>query len=156
MVRDTVGSVANLYGMTILPTSFIIDRNSRIAWIEEVFNIPRFIRIVDSLLSATQIFSQGGQSFIADRITLLPAYHNPFNSQNTVRFRFGEIRHLLLRIYAITGQQMFQQDLNLGAGTYALLLNFADFASRIYFYSLSTRAETKIGKLILQKQENLF
>jgi peroxiredoxin len=151
VVLDTDGSVFSTYGFTILPSNVLIGRDGNIVWIEEGFNIPRFVHLVDSLVNTSSSKPPPHGNFIAGSFELQSIYPNPFNNTTNVLIEIFEAGSITLKINDITGREFFTRTLTLGVGEYQLPLSFPSRASGLYFLSIQGRNQTKVSKIVYQK-----
>jgi hypothetical protein len=79
-------------------------------------------------------------------------YPNPFNPTTNIRFDLTRSDHVSLKVYNITGQEVATLvSGNLVAGSYNVPFDATNLASGVYFYKLSTPAQTESRKMVLLK-----
>jgi len=153
LLRDTLATVFNEYGVPFLPYNFIINQNGYVAHSDGVqgFDIQLMVHIVDSLLTATSIKSNENPSKIAENLELLSAYPNPFNNQVNIKFEIKSIGPLELEIFDITGKRIIRENIQFAVGTHTISIDMSSYSSGIYFYKLQQIEDKEIGRFILQK-----
>lgn len=151
VVLDISGSVFSAHGFTILPSNVLIGRNGKVVWVEEGFDIPRFIRLVDSLVNASSVDPPPNGNLIAGTFKLHSIYPNPFNNTTNVLIEIFEAGAVTVKIYDITGREFFTQTLYLNNGEHLLPLSLPSRASGLYFLSIQGGNQTKMSKLVYQK-----
>ncbi len=89
---------------------------------------------------------------IPDKITLYPAFPNPFNPTTTIRFSVEKSNLLSLRIYDITGR-LVDELVNgeLPAGEHEITWNAVDLPSGVYFIQLVSGNTIQTEKVLLIK-----
>jgi len=93
-----------------------------------------------------------GSFAIPKKITLSPAYPNPFNSSTTIKYGLPSPGNVALQIYNPLGQRIYtlfksyQQ-----AGTHAINLNADNLPSGLYFVQLNADTKTITQKVMLVK-----
>jgi len=120
---------------------------------------PIWMRLVSGTLSIwTAILeypvSVANPNNIPSAYNLMQNYPNPFNPSTTIRFEIPKSNNVLIKIYDAAGreiQTLVNEQMN--AGTYEINWNASNYASGIYYYSMTTGdnsfRETK--KMILIK-----
>ncbi len=151
ILRDRDFAVFNDYGFLAFPSNAIINRQGIVVHLETGFNIPRFVRIVDSLVSITGIAESPPTGQLPRTLTLLGPYPNPFNSQVKIRFQLARTNPVKLTVYNTTGQQIWSRSAVFPAGRQEFALNLNRQASGIYLFTLQAGAERETGKFVLQK-----
>jgi len=71
-------------------------------------------------------------------------YPNPFNSQTNIKFSITKRSTVAIKIFDILGREktIWQSGKLLDAGTHELQFNAGDFASGVYFYSITVSDES--------------
>jgi peroxiredoxin len=149
---DTAGIFFKAYGFQIIPSNILVNRDGKIVFIEEGFDIPLFIHLIDSLLAVTSIKpTLSGQIISPKNLTLIANYPNPFNSQTRIEFELAKAGSIELRVFSISGKQLYisQGIFNAGRQTISLALN--NHASGVYLFSLQSENERVTGKVVLSK-----
>jgi aryl-phospho-beta-D-glucosidase BglC (GH1 family) len=86
------------------------------------------------------------------RFELAQNYPNPFNPKTTIRFSIPQADHVVLKVYNVLGKEVetlvddFRQ-----AGEFKVEWNAAQYASGLYFYTLSVGEFEQTRKLIVQR-----
>ena len=77
---------------------------------------------------------------LADRISLLPNYPNPFNPATTIAYRLPDAKTVSLDIYSVTGQHIANviQEQSQSAGRHQIRVQANGWSSGVYVYRLST------------------
>lgn len=80
-------------------------------------------------------------------------YPNPFNPETSIRFNIPKTSNVTLKVYDITGKivSVLANNENVTAGVKEVKFNASNFASGIYFYSLTAGEFTETKKMILVK-----
>ena len=79
-------------------------------------------------------------------------YPNPFNPTTNIRFDLNGLGHVSLKVYNVLGQEVANLvDGRLEAGTYEVPFDATELASGVYFYKLSSSAQTDTRKMVLLK-----
>jgi peroxiredoxin len=151
MVLDINGSVFSAYGFTIIPSNVLVGRDGRIVWIEEGFDIPRFVNLIDSLVQLTDINLYPQSVVKPESFELLGAYPNPFNSKTNIRVNVLKSGMLKMDLFDITGRSLFSNRYRVSRGVTQVPVQFSDFASGIYLYTLSMEKQQITGRLIYQR-----
>ncbi len=89
---------------------------------------------------------------LPNRISVDPAFPNPFNSSTTLSYTLPINAHIDLRLYDLNGREMqtlVSQRQN--AGTYRILLDGSGHASGTYFVRLQAGEFSKTQKIVLLK-----
>lgn len=151
MLLDTSGTIFTAYDFRGFPSNVIINRDGIIVHREEGFNIPRFIEIIDSLLSPTAIEESSLKSPIPKDITVVRAYPNPFNGSAQIEFILKQPVITTLKIFNINGQLLQTMSNSFGSGTNRINVNMANFSSGVYAYEISANGGRVTGRLVFQK-----
>jgi peroxiredoxin len=152
ILRDTAGTVFKEYGLTIFPSNVLLNRDGRVAWVEEGFNIPRFVHLIDSLTALSSIETRRVIPTTSPTLFDLHAnFPNPFNNQTQISFTLRQREEVSINIMDITGRRIQTIRKVLSPGIQQINVSFAQAASGIYFYSVRVQNETKTGKMIFQK-----
>jgi len=151
VILDTSGSVFSAHGFTILPSNVLIGRNGKVVWVEEGFDIPRFVRLVDSLVNTSSVDPPSDENLIAGTFELQSIYPNPFNNTTNIFVEVFQAGELKFKVYDITGREFFTQTLLLGSGDHLLPLSLPSRASGLYFLSIQGGNQTRVSKLVYQK-----
>ena len=151
MVLDVSGSVFSSYGFSIIPSNVLVGRDGRIVWIEEGFNIPRFVNLIDSLVQLTDIGLIPRSSANPKTFELIGVYPNPTNSDIRIEFRPNSIGEYELMISDIAGRRILNQTISAGVAgeTKKHRISLNDYSSGIYFISLQSADQSQTKKLIL-------
>ncbi len=93
---------------------------------------------------------------LADRMTLLGNYPNPFNPHTNILFELSETSHMELTVYDMTGRRITTLlDESMPPGRHSVPFNAVDggrnLPSGMYLYRLSGAGGTKSGKMLLIK-----
>ncbi len=89
---------------------------------------------------------------IPDRYELSQNYPNPFNPVTNIHFSIPKNTNASLKVYNAVGQLMgVYLDGAINAGQYNAEIDATNFASGIYYYTLSTKEFTETKKMILVK-----
>ena len=79
-------------------------------------------------------------------------YPNPFNPTTNIRFDLTHADRVSLKVYNIVGQEAATLvDGTLMAGQYEVSFDGSDLASGVYFYRLTSAAQTETCKMVLLK-----
>jgi peroxiredoxin len=151
MVLDVNGAVFSAYGFTIIPSNVLIGRDGRIVWIEEGFDIPRFVNLIDSLVQLTDINLSPQSTAKPETFKLLGTYPNPFNNATNIRLNILKSGNLQIDLFDITGRSLFSDSYRVSPGEIRVPLKFSDFASGTYIYMLTMGNRQVSGRLIYQK-----
>ncbi|GAB4376168.1 MAG: hypothetical protein Kow0042_22220 [Calditrichia bacterium] len=152
IVRDTAGAVFNQYGLILFPTNILIDRSGIVAWVEEGFDIPLFIHLIDSLLNNSTPIAYGRDPKIyPENIRLYPAYPNPFNNRTQIPYRVTKAGVLTFQLFDVTGKIWETRTISAQPGTHRLSLTMTTAPSGIYFYRFISGGSQKFGRVVLQK-----
>lgn len=104
----------------------------------------------------TSIGNEG--TILADGFQLHPNYPNPFNSATVINYTLQIPSYITITLYDISGRKI--QDIFSGvknSGRHTIRYQMNDFASGIYFYTVTSKVLTggevnsKTGKLVLVK-----
>lgn len=107
------------------------------------FNINYF----DFTLVTTGIKSE---LFLPLKSELFQNYPNPFNPGTVIKFSIKDNDHVLLKIYNNIGEKIAELvNQELPAGSYSVKWNAENFASGIYYYSISSGSYFEQKKMIL-------
>ncbi len=88
----------------------------------------------------------------SDAIILFPNYPNPFNPSTEIRFQLPVKRHMMLKVFDVTGRQVATLiDDEIAAGSHAVKFTPHDLASGIYFYRLSVNHFTAVRQALFIK-----
>lgn len=87
------------------------------------------------------------------KFNLLANYPNPFNAETTIRFELPHAEHVTLEVFDIQGRSVTKllADARMSAGPHELNFNAEGLASGIYFYRLTTNADSQSKKMVLIK-----
>ncbi|MGE5811711.1 MAG: carbohydrate-binding domain-containing protein, partial [Ignavibacteria bacterium] len=107
------------------------------------FNLNYF----DFTLVSTGIKTEPGLLLKSE---LFQNYPNPFNSGTVIKFSVKDNDHVLLKIYNNIGEKIAELvNHELPAGNYSVKWNAENFASGIYYYSISSGSYFEHKKMIL-------
>lgn len=151
ILRDRDGSFFTEYGFVFFPANVLVNAQGTIEFVEEGFNIPLFVQIIDSLLNLTAIDNQDSPRLLPGNFELLGPYPNPFNSTVRIQFRVNKPGTFSLKLYNITGQLVYQEQAAYSTGIQEIPIEMNGFASGVYLFSLSDGKQVKVGKFVLQK-----
>ena len=111
-------------------------------------NVSNFIILTGE---ATTDVTDGKVSTIND-FELFQNYPNPFNPSTTINFKLKEISHVVLSVYNVLGQKLFDLvNSELSAGIHNVKFDAENLSSGIYFYKLKAGSYTDIKKMLLLK-----
>jgi len=152
ILRDTAGVVFRDYGLIFFPTNVLLDRDGRVAWVEEGFNIPRLAHLIDSLTAVSSISTENTNRTINPSLFDLHAnYPNPFNNRTQISFTLRQAEEVIISITDIAGKRIQTISEVFQPGNQRIDVSFSQSASGIYLYSVRVRNEVKNGKMIFQK-----
>jgi hypothetical protein len=84
--------------------------------------------------------------------SLAQNYPNPFNARTSIEFELDEKSNVRLAVYDITGAEVeVLHTGDLDAGGHSIGWDAADFASGVYYYSLTTSSGSQTRKMTLLK-----
>jgi len=113
-------------------------------------NVSEVQQGISSSFTVTGINQQGTN--IPDKYELSQNYPNPFNPVTNVHFSIPKGTHASFKVYNTVGQLMgVYLDGYVNAGQYNADIDASNFASGIYYYTLSTPDFTQTKKMILVK-----
>ncbi|MBE2228474.1 MAG: Omp28-related outer membrane protein [Ignavibacteria bacterium] len=113
-------------------------------------NVSEVQQGISSSFTVTGINQQGTN--IPDKYELSQNYPNPFNPVTNVHFSIPKSTHASFKVYNAVGQLMgVYLDGYVNAGQYNADIDASNFASGIYYYTLSTPDFTQTKKMILVK-----
>lgn len=113
-------------------------------------NVSEVQQGISSTFTVTGINQQGTN--IPDKYELSQNYPNPFNPVTNVHFSIPKSTHATFKIYNAVGQLMGTYlDAFVNAGMYNADIDASNFASGVYYYTLSTPDFTQTKKMILVK-----
>lgn len=79
-------------------------------------------------------------------------YPNPFNPSTTISFELNKPEYVILKLYNIFGQEVFNQDLGfLNGGEHSHPLSFSNYASGMYLLKVSAGKNTQTIKMMFIK-----
>ncbi len=81
----------------------------------------------------------------------LTNYPNPFNPTTTISFYMEKAGSFTVKVYNVTGQEVWSESGSAGAGEVTVDLDASDFANGIYFYRLVTDGVSSTKKMVLIK-----
>lgn len=86
------------------------------------------------------------------QFSLKQNYPNPFNPGTTIQFELSENAHVVLSIYNVLGQKMFEL-INgpKAAGEHQIYFDASQLSSGIYFYELKVGDQSRVMKMSLMK-----
>ena len=97
-------------------------------------------------------------NIVADKITLLGNYPNPFNPSTEIMFELGQKYQLVhLSVFNLIGRKVYERTLqDISAGFHRITWNGSDIngslvPSGLYLYRVSTETKSVIGKMTLLK-----
>ena len=97
-------------------------------------------------------------NIVADKITLLGNYPNPFNPSTEIMFELGQkYQSVHLSVFNLIGQKVYERTLqDISAGFHRITWNGSDtngslVPSGLYLYRVSTETRSVIGKMTLLK-----
>ena len=97
-------------------------------------------------------------NIVADKITLLGNYPNPFNPSTEIMFELGQkYQSVQLSVFNLIGQKVYERTLqDISAGFHRITWNGSDIngslvPSGLYLYRVSTETKSVIGKTTLLK-----
>ena len=97
-------------------------------------------------------------NIVADKITLLGNYPNPFNPSTEIMFELGQKYQLVhLSVFNLIGRKVYERTLqDISAGLHRITWNGSDIngslvPSGLYLYRVSTETRSVIGKMTLLK-----
>ena len=97
-------------------------------------------------------------NIVADKITLLGNYPNPFNPSTEIMFELGQkYQSVHLSVFNLIGQKVYERTLqDISAGFHRITWNGSDtngslVPSGLYLYRVSTETKSVIGKMTLLK-----
>ena len=90
---------------------------------------------------------------LPSKFTLSEAYPNPFNPSTSIKFSLPEAGNVSLTIYNVVGQKVKTLLSNefKNQGNYEMRIDMSDFASGIYFYTMSFNNKITTKKMVLLK-----
>jgi hypothetical protein len=102
--------------------------------------------------TAGSVTSNEENSHLPDKFSLKQNYPNPFNPVTTIEFVIVEESNVLLSVYNILGQKVFEiLNDRLTAGAYAVDFDAAHLSSGIYFYELKAGNLSQVKRMTLLK-----
>jgi hypothetical protein len=105
------------------------------------------------LISQGTVTSETGiTSFLPSEYKLYQNYPNPFNPTTTIKYDVPKTSYIKIKIYDVTGK-LISELVNgeIGAGSYEVNWNAAEYASGIYFYRYESKEYTKVMRMVLIK-----
>ena len=99
-----------------------------------------------SLTGITKISSE-----VPGEFSLSQNYPNPFNPSTTIKFDIPKAGNVLLKIYDITGKEVYLINDFKAAGQYETTFDASNFASGVYYYKLESGSFTETKKMVLIK-----
>ena len=97
-------------------------------------------------------------NIVADKITLLGNYPNPFNPSTEIMFELGQkYQSVHLSVFNLIGRKVYERTLqDISAGLHRITWNGSDIngslvPSGLYLYRVSTETKSVIGKMTLLK-----
>lgn len=151
VVLDTAGEMFMAYGLSVFPSNVLINRDGRIVWVEAGFDIPRFVRLIDSLLNITSISDFPETGVVPEDFRIVSVSPNPFNSQAQLRVQLPTASELNLTVYDITGRELFTNQYRFAGGIQVIPIGMNAYASGVYFYKVTAGGESLVGRMVLQK-----
>ena len=151
ILRDRDGSFFMEYGFFFFPANVLVNAQGTIEFIEEGFNIPLFVQIIDSLLNLTSLNEPGSPQLPSRSFELLGPYPNPFNSTVRIQFRVNKPGEITLKLFDITGRLVHRQQAFFSDGIQEIPLDMTVFASGVYVFSLAAQNQVETGKFVLRK-----
>jgi hypothetical protein len=89
---------------------------------------------------------------IADRFELMQNYPNPFNNKSKIKYQISKMSEVKLVLRDVLGREVgVLIDGIKEAGSHEIIFDAADFATGIYFYTLTADGFTDTKKMILLK-----
>ena len=93
-----------------------------------------------------------GEAAIAKEFSLKQNYPNPFNPSTTIAFELAKAGQVTLEVFNVTGQKVATLvDGRMAAGEQEVDFNAVNFASGVYFYSLTAGDYVQTRKMVLMK-----
>ena len=86
-----------------------------------------------------------------DKFTLYGNYPNPFNNQTKIQFSIPMSTNVELNIFNSVGQLIFHDSWKSSGGTQNYHLNTFNWASGVYFYTLSFNEQLLKSKFVIMK-----
>lgn len=111
------------------------------------------VGVVYEVFKSTIIGIKNISNEIPAAFSLKQNYPNPFNPTTKIRFDIAKTSNITLKVYNISGQEVatILNNENVTHGTKEVEFNGANFASGVYFYTLSAGDFRETKKMILIK-----
>ncbi|KAA3616358.1 MAG: M6 family metalloprotease domain-containing protein [Calditrichaeota bacterium] len=109
------------------------------------------VMILDEAVESL-VLSSAKTSELPEAFILSQNYPNPFNPETRFEFSLPQKMQVKLTIYNLIGQQLavlINQEL--AAGQHSIVFNARNLSSGVYFYTLQTKENLAIKKMILSK-----
>ena len=91
-------------------------------------------------------------SAMPSRLTLLPAYPNPFNASINIRFDLRNREQVQVTLFNVLGQEVATLlNKSLQPGSHSLPVDASKLASGVYFYRIETNKFIRSKKMLLLK-----
>jgi hypothetical protein len=89
---------------------------------------------------------------LPDNYLIARSYPNPFNASTVISFNLPEQSHVYLKVYDLLGREtaVLVDDV-LNPGEHNAIWRADNYSSGIYFYRLTTDAQSVMGKMVLLK-----
>ncbi len=89
---------------------------------------------------------------VPDKLTLHPAYPNPFNPRTTIRYSLPSQTQVSLSIYNLLGQKMITLlDKQQSAGEHQLVWEASELPSGVYYVALNASGQQEVQRVVLLK-----
>ncbi|RMF60297.1 MAG: T9SS C-terminal target domain-containing protein [Calditrichaeota bacterium] len=151
ILRDVDGSFFSEYGFVFFPANVLVNAQGTIEFVEEGFNIPLFVQMIDSLLNLTAISGSEEPLITSRTFELLGPYPNPFNSSVRIQFQVNKPGQFTFTLYDITGSMVKKEKQYYQSGLREIALEMNGFSSGVYIFSLAAGNHQEVGKFVLQK-----
>ena len=94
-----------------------------------------------------------GVNEVANQFALNQNQPNPFNDQTTISYQLNKAAgNVTVQIFDVTGVKLFEQsENNVKAGAYSFDINTANYASGLYFYSITVDGAKVTKKMVANK-----
>ena len=146
------------FGVTYIPFHVIIDHTMTIRYAAYGWNERAITDTIALLLAemATLGVSPGNadaQPLLPDRVTLHPAYPNPFNPSVTITYTLPEAAAAQLEVLDMLGRRvaLLVDDPPGSRGRHELLWNAGDLGSGVYVLRLKSAGAVETQKIVLLK-----
>jgi hypothetical protein len=93
-----------------------------------------------------------GEEIASNNLTLGQNMPNPAGNTTSIGYTLNESANVSFEIVDLTGKVIYSENMgNKGAGIHNLNINTTDFASGIYFYSMTAGNEKLTNKMLIEK-----